>query len=54
MMISSEMGNVEIFEFFEKMDKYLQDEDSIEKLLYYMPTFRMGLSILVEGLYSSN
>lgn len=48
------MGNKEIHELFEKLDQYLQDEDSVIKLLYYLPTYRYGLSIIAEGLYSSN
>jgi hypothetical protein len=40
MQLSSEMGNLEIFELLEKLDRYLQDEDSVVKLLYYLPTYR--------------
>jgi hypothetical protein len=54
MQLSSEMGNLEIFELLEKLDRYVQDEDSVIKLLYYLPTYRYGLSIIAEGLYSSN
>ena len=54
MQLSSEMGNLEIYELFEKLDRYLQDEDSVVKLLYYLPTYRSGISIISEGLYSSN
>jgi hypothetical protein len=52
--LSSEMGNLEIFEHLEKMDRYLQDEDSVLKLLYFLPVCRGSLSILAEGLFSSN
>lgn len=44
MMLSSEMGNLEIYESLEKVDKYVQDEDSVLKLLYYCPTFKQGIS----------
>jgi hypothetical protein len=54
MSLSSEMGNLEIFENLERIDKYLQDEDSVVKLLYLMPNFRGGLGLLFEGLYSNN
>ena len=53
-MLSSEMGNMEIFEHFEKIDQYLQDEDSVMKLLYYMPSFKQGLSIFAEAIFSKN
>jgi len=52
--LSSEMGNMEIYEHLEKIDSYLQDEDSVIKLLYCMPQHRQGLSIIAEGLFSSN
>jgi len=54
MMLSSEMGNQEIYEHLENIDRYLQDVDSVVKLLYYLPTFRMGLAVVAEGLFSSN
>lgn len=54
MQLSSEMGNLEIFELLEKMDRYIQDEDAVLKLLYYLPSYRQGLSIIAEGLYSNN
>ena len=54
MQISSEMGNMEIFENLEKMDRYLQDEESVIKLCYFAPTHRQGLSFLAEGLFSNN
>ena len=54
MMLSSEMGNLEIYESLEKVDKYIQDEDSVLKLLYYCPTFKQGISIIAEGLFSNN
>ena len=53
-MLSSEMGNLEIYESLEKVDKYIQDEDSVLKLLYYCPTFKQGISIIAEGLFSNN
>ena len=53
MQLSSEMGNLEITELLEKLDRYLQDEDSIIKLLYYLPMYRCGLAVISEGLYSS-
>ena len=40
LMLSSEMGNVEIYDHYEKIDCYLQDEDSVIKLLYAMPQHR--------------
>ena len=54
MTMSSEMGNLEIFENLEKIDRYLQDEDSITKLMFILPTYKMGLSIIAEGLFSTN
>ena len=54
MMLSSEMGNLEIYEHLEKIDRYLQDEDSVLKMLYFLPTHKQGVSILAEGLYSNN
>ena len=30
------MGNLEIYELLEKLDRYVQDEDSVIKLLYYL------------------
>ena len=54
MMISNEMGNQEIFEHLESIDRYLQDEDSIVKLLFLLPTNRQGLAVIGEGLFSSN
>ena len=54
MMLSSEMGNLEIYEHLEKIDRYLQDEDSVIKLLYFLPLHRQGLGVIAEGLYSSN
>ena len=53
-MLSSEMGNLEIYEHLDKIDRYLQDEDSVVKFLYQTPTFKQGLSIISEGLFSSN
>ena len=54
MVLSSEMGNLEIYEFLEKIDRYLQDQDSVVKLLYHVPTFRQGLAVIAEGLFSTN
>lgn len=54
MILSSEMGHLEILQLMEKIDKYIQDEDSVLKLLYYCPTFKQGLSIIAEGLFSNN
>jgi hypothetical protein len=54
MVLSSEMGNVEIYEHLDKLDKYLQDEDSVMKMLYYAPSFKQGLGVIAEGLFSSN
>ena len=48
------MGNVEIYEHLDKLDKYLQDEDSVLKMLYHAPSFKQGLGVIAEGLFSSN
>lgn len=48
------MGNVEIFEHLDKLDKYLQDEDAVMKMLYHAPSFKQGLGVIAEGLFSSN
>ena len=40
LILSSEMGNVEIFEHYSSIDCYLQDEDAVIKLLYAMPQHR--------------
>jgi len=53
-MLVSEMGNLEIFELLGKVNRYLQDEDSVIKLLYHTPTYKQGLSVISEGLFSSN
>ena len=54
MMVASEMGNLEIFEYLERIDHYVQDEDAVCKLLFSMPNIRQGLGCLLEGLFSSN
>lgn len=38
----------------ERVFKYLQDEDSVVKLLYLLPNLRQGLGPILEGIYSSN
>ena len=48
------MGNLEIFENLERIEAYLVDEDAVIKLLYYLPMNRGGLTIIAEGLFSSN
>lgn len=48
------MGNMEIFEHLEKIDAYLQDEDAVIKMLYHLPAYRSGLSVIAEALFSSN
>jgi len=54
MMLSSEMGNLEIFNNLEKIDKYLQDEDAVIKFLYTLPILKQGIGLIAEGLFSSN
>lgn len=54
MTISSEMGNMEIFEHLERIDRYLQDEDAVSKLLYFLPSQRSGLCVIAEAMFSSN
>jgi hypothetical protein len=49
----NEMENSELLECLAKIDKYLQDEDSVVKLLYLLPTYRSGLSIFAEGMFST-
>ena len=48
------MENSEILECLAKIDKYLQDEDAVVKLLHLSPSFRGGLSFISEGLFSTS
>mmetsp|Transcript_26375 Transcript_26375/g.40269 ORF Transcript_26375/g.40269 Transcript_26375/m.40269 type:complete len:83 (+) Transcript_26375:438-686(+) len=35
------------------MDRYLQDEDAVVKLVYLTPSHRQGLGVIAEGLFSN-
>ena len=52
--ISNYISDSEILQMYQQINRFLQDQDSVVKLLFLMPNCRDNIVCIAQGLFSTN